>query len=127
MKYNRHSYYLGMTFAFVECVLNDAKEVALTHPLPQIEHDELKEIQEKIIFENGCKLYWDTTQNTIVGVIYKYYESLAKYLELRKNYDLINDFNEFKPLLGYHIVSKINNYTPIDCHVVNSEDWIFKI
>lgn len=126
MKFDKYSYYLGMTFAFTECVLNDAKEIALTHPLPLAEHLLLKEIQEKIVVENGCKLYWDDYQDNIVGVIYKYEESITTYLDLRHQYNLEDNFENFKNILGYGVVSKINNYTPIKCHVVNSEDWIFE-
>lgn len=125
MNMNKASYYLGMTFAFVECVCNDAKEIALTHPLSENEFSELKELNEKIIHENQLHVYWDTTYEHHIGIIYKYNESLQKYIELRQNFNIIDHFEAFKSLLGYDIVYQMNGYTKINTTVVQSEDWLF--
>lgn len=124
MKFDKYSYYLGMTFAFVECVSNDAKEIALTHPLSYEEFKVLKEYNEKIVFENQLHLYWDTIHNKTIGVIYKYEESIIKYVALRKHFNVIENFDKFKDLLGYNIVSKMNEYPKIETNIIQSEDWL---
>ncbi|MFI3284064.1 MAG: hypothetical protein R3Y57_03160 [Erysipelotrichaceae bacterium] len=127
MKIDRNSYYLGMTFAFVECVLNDAKEIALTHPLTTQEYDEEHHLHEQIIHENGLFVYWDDVLGRKSGIIYKYEESIQAYLTLRKQYNIIDHFEQFKALLSYNQVAKLKGYDYRFIPVIDSENWLFNL
>ncbi len=124
MKYDKTSYYLGMTFAFVECVVNDAKEMALTAPLSKEEYTLQKHLHERIVEENHLHIFWDQINETYVGIIYKYPNTILEYMHLRKQHTVFDNFTVFKPLLSYNQVAQLRKYKPIVCNVVDSQKWI---
>jgi hypothetical protein len=101
MNFDKYSYYLGMTFAFIECVVNDAKEIAFTHPLLLSEYTDLKSVTEQMVKENNIHIYWDHLPTKIIGILYKYEESILKYKKLRETSNPIDHFDNYKDLLGY--------------------------
>ncbi len=106
---DKPSFIYGMVTAFCECVINESKPLAFSPPFHKdmllIINDEILKISKEMELNLFLEKNDDLIENNIYFyVIYKFDSELLKYQNIRKKgFSPLNNFNEFKNILGYGV------------------------